>query len=262
MEDEAYSVPGQYMFGDSLLVSPVSSAPHNNITGIATKHVWLPTSSPWLQFVNGVQVTNATVKSEWAPTEIPAFVRAGPAGANLMPLRTMNSTYTAFADPLVWVVWMAPNGDGSNVSYEMFEDAGDGLDYQQVGNTAHAMTTAHVAHGGGSIGKAGGTTATVVVGPSVGSFKGQGNSRRQLVQFRLGDAADPQTVTVNGKAIPRLHTAPAFGSAVLGELEVGWFRAAQSENGQDNYTQPVDALVVAAGKRSIHQHLSVVVKWA
>ena len=58
-----------------------------------------------------------------------------------MPMRTMNSTYAAFADPLVWASWLPPVLGGA-AGYELYEDAGEGREYEDPANTAHATTEA------------------------------------------------------------------------------------------------------------------------
>ena len=126
LDDEAYAHPGQYMFGDSILVSPVSS-PSNNATGLAHKSVWLPdrNATSWLNW-DGTAV-GPSPRSQWAKHEIPAFVQSrGGAGA-IVPMRTANSTFTAFADPLVWATWLpSPLSTTHAAVAELYEDAGDG----------------------------------------------------------------------------------------------------------------------------------------
>jgi alpha-glucosidase (family GH31 glycosyl hydrolase) len=49
--NEAYEVPNQYMFGDSLLVAPITS-PRNAITELACTKAWLPPEN-WVDIFNG-----------------------------------------------------------------------------------------------------------------------------------------------------------------------------------------------------------------
>ena len=270
--EEAYAHPGQYMFGDSILVSPVSS-PSDNATGLAHKAVWLPdaNATSWLNW-DGTAV-GPSPRSQWAKHEIPAFVQSrGGAGA-IVPMRTANSTYTAFVDPLVWATWLpSPLSTAHAAVAELYEDAGDGTrdslllawpnsssdytrmssgrEYEDPTNTAHATTEAALRSS-----EAG--TVHLVVQPTSGKFDGQGETRQHVVQFRGRSA--PKTVTVNGKAIGKIAPV-APDSAALGS-GAGWFVSGQSADGRDNFTQPAGVLVVVAGRHSIREALKVTATW-
>ena len=238
--DAAYSHPSQYMFGDSILVSPVVSA-SDNTTGLATKTVWLPSlndenhsSVGWVDFIHGKPVN--TAKTTWEAKEIPAFVKP----AAIVPMRTMNSTYTAFADPLIWAVWVPPAVPNVSSNYNLYEDAGEGREYEDPSNTAHATTRAALQ-----------TQPKLIsfeVEASRGKYTGQGMSRRQFVQLRgiaghMVDAVkvDHATTTKSSLSVP-------------GD---GWYVATQSLNGKDNFTQPAGTVVVSIGRRAISSGVKV-----
>ena len=84
------------------------------------------------EVINGTPCRDGTAvgpspRSQWAKHEIPAFVQSrGGAGA-VVPMRTANSTFTAFADPLVWATWLpSPLSTTHAAVAELYEDAGDG----------------------------------------------------------------------------------------------------------------------------------------
>ena len=62
----------------------------------------------------GVIAASAS-KTEWETSEIPAFVKPGA----IVPMRTMNSTYSAFVDPLVWAVWVPEAVTTVSSSYQL-----------------------------------------------------------------------------------------------------------------------------------------------
>jgi hypothetical protein len=109
-----------------------------------------------------------------------------------VPMRTMNSTRTAFADPLIWASWLpATLSSAHNASYHLYEDAGDGREYEDVGNTAHATTVATLG------GARGGRVVRFEVRATAGRYVGQGTSRQQLVQLRGRHPSQIRSVRVN-----------------------------------------------------------------
>ena len=63
-------------------------------------------------------------RGEFGKGDIPVLVEAG----SIVPMRNMNSTYSAFTDPLVWVAWVGGDGEIATKT-TLYEDAGDGLEY-------------------------------------------------------------------------------------------------------------------------------------
>ena len=272
-DEAAYEHPGQYMFGEAILVSPVSSA-GSNITGRANKAVYLPRFPPtssssaalssaaaaaadscWLNFADGQPASES--KDEWQSHEIPAFVRVecqqsgGQSAGAIIPMRTMNSTYSSFADPLIWATWSHTYGEGRAVSYSMYEDAGDGIEYEASirGGSwaqAHATTRATLSATtlSGSNHSSGQATIAFEIEPAVGTYPGQRATRQQLVQFRAHHT-QPTSVTVDGRRVEQITEAAAYD-----EGRSGWFMAGQSEGGRDNFTRPAGGLVVAVGRGS------------
>lgn len=247
--DAAYSHPSQYMFGDSILVSPVVSASANT-TGLASKVVWFPdltsgaeshssVSSGWVNFIDGKPAS--TSKTKWEATEIPAFVKPGA----IIPMRTMNSTYTSFADPLIWALWVSAAMPNVSSNYELYEDAGDGREYEDPNNSAHATTGAAL--------KARQKLISFEVQATRGSYAGQGMTRQQVVQLRGIDADQIDTVKVDGATATR-SSAGASGNS--------WYVATQSANARDNFTQPVGSVVVLIGRRVISVGVKVEVTLA
>ncbi|MBO4633164.1 MAG: DUF5110 domain-containing protein, partial [Lentisphaeria bacterium] len=75
-QEEAYRMDRQYMFGDSLLVSPVIS-PGDAETGLAEKKTWLP-AGKWFDTIQGRLMNGETVLTEkYLLNEIPVFAKAG-----------------------------------------------------------------------------------------------------------------------------------------------------------------------------------------
>jgi len=74
--DEAYSRTGQYMFGDDLLVAPVT-APSDPMTGCANVEVWIPPGK-WTNWFTGRRYEGPRIARLLVPLkDIPLFVRDG-----------------------------------------------------------------------------------------------------------------------------------------------------------------------------------------
>ena len=71
--DEAYSYTNQYLFGESILVSPISQ-PLNNSTGLVDSWpIWFPPDSAWVNFFTGDMSSN----SSFTLDEMPVYARIG-----------------------------------------------------------------------------------------------------------------------------------------------------------------------------------------
>ncbi len=92
--DEAYQHGGQYMFGDDLLVAPVTE-PADPISGLAMVKVWLPPGT-WTNWFTGRMYDGpADVRMAVPLDEIPLFVRGGA----IIP--SSDQHVSAVPDPLV-----------------------------------------------------------------------------------------------------------------------------------------------------------------
>eukprot|EP00928_Gymnodinium_smaydae_P019955 TRINITY_DN17695_c0_g1_i1.p1 TRINITY_DN17695_c0_g1~~TRINITY_DN17695_c0_g1_i1.p1 ORF type:complete len:875 (-),score=72.71 TRINITY_DN17695_c0_g1_i1:168-2792(-) len=223
--DAAYEYRGQYMFGSSMLVAPVTSKA-DNATHTASKSVWLPADAEWLDFQTGAPATRS---ERWSLEQIPVFVVAG----SVVPMRSTRSTYSAFAEPLILAVWPGHRAHSSG-EFELFEDAGEGLEYTQ-GYDLSARTRITFASSQ--------TSETLVVEPSKGHFEGQRESRTIVAQVRGAENKDVQKILVNGHAIPRARSSSATC------VEPKWYYAAGNEG--DEFVEPRGTLVVCIGKVSI-----------
>lgn len=119
-EDNSYKYDTQYMFGDSILVSPVVR-PVDPATELAKKNIWIPPGA-WfdyktLQVYQGPQ----QFEGQYAYSDIPLFVKAGA----VIPLREFDSRQALMADPLTFEIYPgAQQGEGY-----LYEDDGNSMEY-------------------------------------------------------------------------------------------------------------------------------------
>ena len=130
-EDAAtYAIADQFMFGPALLVSPVTQPMYfaAGSTPVAdavrTRPVYLPAGTDWYPFWTGERLAGGqTVVAAAELDVIPLFVRAGSIVPLATPMQFVDETPDAVVDLLVY-----PGRDGS---FQLYEDAGDGYDYER-----------------------------------------------------------------------------------------------------------------------------------
>ncbi|GAA3764648.1 glycoside hydrolase family 31 protein [Terriglobus aquaticus] len=177
---EAYTSKNEYMFGDNMLVAPVTT-PANTQTGLSTEHIWLP-KGEWIEWSTGAHLHGpVAVDRSYAIEQLPVFVKPG----TILPMQPpMLYTGQKPVDPLILTVF--PLADGQTVSYSVYEDSGHAEDYQK--NVGTAWTDVKVQQHGEEL--------TVKVAPVRGSYDGMPRQRR--LELRLPGDFPPESVTVNG----------------------------------------------------------------
>ncbi|MBB3227693.1 alpha-glucosidase (family GH31 glycosyl hydrolase) [Luteibacter sp. Sphag1AF] len=185
--DEAYEVPGQYMFGDDLLIAPVT-VPMKD--GAAPFPVWLPPGR-WYSRGGAESFEGGQVfERSYGLHEIPVFVRPG-AVLPLYPegLRDLSSV------PSTIILQVFPGAEGDTVLYD---DDGATQGYQR-GQFART----------GVRSRRSGRTHRVHIDAMDGVYDGKPDLRTYIVE--LLDADVPHSVEVNGRALP-FSAVPAPGT--------------------------------------------------
>ncbi len=132
--EEAYTFEGQYMFGDNILVAPVTEASSDHSS--AGKEIWFP-AGEWWDVSHGSLIEGPCVMTiEFTQDEIPYFFRAG-SMIPFNPSSVMNVTERP--DKLILKTIAGTSGEGS-----LYEDKGDNSDYASVYSTTKFS---HIADG-------------------------------------------------------------------------------------------------------------------
>ncbi|MEV4507412.1 TIM-barrel domain-containing protein [Dactylosporangium sp. NPDC049525] len=167
---EAYDFTSQYLFGDDLLVAPVTDP---GTADVPTK-VWFPPGT-WTDWFTGRSYTGPGVQTVTTDLgTMPVFQRAG----GILPTRT-DDVPNASASPMEQVTLDVATG--ANGEFRLYEDAGEGHGYQAG---EFAWTT--VRYDGG-----------VTIGAREGTFPGAVATRAWTVRLHAVDKA-PSRVTLNG----------------------------------------------------------------
>jgi hypothetical protein len=111
-QDAAYANPAEYLYGDDVLVAPITSS-GNSVTA------WIPPGT-WTDYFNGTSYTGpATVTISDPLTAMPVLIKSG----GIMPTRT-NYVDNQAQQPLTQLTLnVAAGADGS---FTLYQDAGEG----------------------------------------------------------------------------------------------------------------------------------------
>ena len=116
-DSSAVEKPFQYMYGESILVAPVTQP------GAREWEVYLPKSYGWFNFHSGSYTYGGKqVKTDAPLDQIPLFVKAG----SIIPLTSpVQHTAALKSDTLEMRIYQ-----GRNATFDLYEDQGDGYDYE------------------------------------------------------------------------------------------------------------------------------------
>jgi alpha-glucosidase len=185
---EAYQYTGQYLFGDSMLVSPVTT-PLDPLHQLSRKAVWVP-EGEWVEWSTGSRFKGPqAIERNYVLEEIPIFVKAGAILPMQPPMKFSNEKPV---DPLILTIF--PGGTSAT---RLYEDAGNSVGYK---NNEAAWTTI-------STESPDATTLIVWVQPVEGSYPGMPAERG--LEIRLFGTWPPDAVTCNSQNIPYTPEADA-----------------------------------------------------
>ena len=181
--DEAYEYEGQYMFGNDILVAPITTRPQAN--GLTEKEIWFPEGKWWSVSTNELIQGPCKRSMAFTDAQIPYFFRQG-AIIPYNPPSVMNVTERP--DRLVLNAVY-----GSDGSFCLYEDDGDNADYDT--NYATTLFTQTIS----------GDKATYVIHPRQGTCAKAPQSRSY--EMHIYNSVAPLAVKVNGVAAQYLYDA-------------------------------------------------------
>jgi alpha-glucosidase (family GH31 glycosyl hydrolase) len=174
--EEAYTFKNEYMFGDNMLIMPVTAPAVN---GLSTVKVWLPEGSDWYEWSTGTLFKGGqTIERKFLINEYPVYVKAGaiiPMDDDQVKNLQENSN-----DLIVKVF------PGDKFTTKLYEDEGNNNDYQ---NKAYTFTTIQSE-------KEDDNTLKVTIFPREGSFPGMIQKRN--IEFQLYGSVMPDSIILNG----------------------------------------------------------------
>ena len=178
----AQNIGDQFLFGPSILVSPVTEP------GATSRHLYLP-DALWYDFWTGSTTKGpCATDSPVAIDRLPLYVRAG----SIVPLGPDIEYATEKpADPIELRVYRGADGE-----FTLYEDENDGYNYEKGAHATIPISWDDTAH-------------TLTIGDRTGTFPGMLESRKfQFVFVSEGHgtggtltASPDKTVTYSGKRI-------------------------------------------------------------
>jgi hypothetical protein len=176
-DEQAYSRTSQYMFGDDLLVAPVSTPMKD---GEALVNVWLPAGNDWYEWQTGTMLKGGQeVDRKFTIEEYPVYAKAGAVIPMYPAIKNLEKV------PNQTIIGIFPGADGAA---DVYEDGGDSKDYAK----AYAFTKVTSKHQPGRV-------QQVTIMPRKGSYAGMPQTRQYIL--KLYGAEMPQTIVVNGVKI-------------------------------------------------------------
>ena len=175
--EEAYANRNEYMFGDLMLVYPIT-APMTD--GVSTKKVWLPEGNDWYETASGTLLKGGqTVERRFLIDETPVYIKAG----SIIPEYGKVKNLRSNDEPIIVTVYPG-QADGT---FTMYEDNGNDKRYATEYATTQLMS------------KRSANALNVTIGARKGEYAGMPAKR----QFRLKVVATavPEKVTADGKEI-------------------------------------------------------------
>lgn len=189
---EAYDYRNEYMFGDQMLVSPITSPMQGSYSQQKT---WLP-AGQWYEVSTGCMLNGGEiVEREYAIDEYPLFVKAG----SVLPYYN-NKVENLKANNEEIVVTVFPGDEGGE--FLMYEDNGDDKKY----DAEYATTLLS--------NKVEGNTQTITIAARNGKYKDM--PARRTFSLKLLNRFLPKEVTVNGQPAKCSYSGDDF--AVLVEI--------------------------------------------
>lgn len=174
-QPQAYTSPSEYMFGEDMLVAPVTRPGKDGVTSVS---IWLPPGR-WYDGNRGELLDGGrTIIRDYLLDEVPLFVRAGAA----IPMNPPSVHKLQDPDDGRLVLRVLPGGKSKS---HIYSDAGDSEGYRNGEFAFTAVETVRDAR-----------QATVTLGHREGSYPGMLETRQVTVE--LPAATIPEQVTVNG----------------------------------------------------------------
>ena len=177
-QEIAYTQRNQYMFGDQMIVTPVTTPMEKQLAFV---NVWLP-DGDWFEWYTGTMLQGSSFKyyaRQFALDEVPVYVKGG----SILPLYDDKIQHLKNNDEAI-IVTVFPGG-GERTDFEMYEDNGNDQRYA----TEHATTMLTREQQG--------NTLRVTIAARQGSYVDMPVQRQFTV--KVLNSAWPTQVTVNGK---------------------------------------------------------------
>ena len=175
---EAYEYKEEYMFGDNMLIAPVTEEVDKE-SGYATVKLWLP-EGQWLEYETGEMLQGGkTYERSFTMDEYPVYIKAGSILPYYGKLKNLSGTNQAVT------IRIFPGADKGE--FQLYEDNGEDKNYV----TEYATTPLSYTRNGNKL--------NVTIGARKGQYKDMPAKRQYYVALPCQKA--PANVTCQGKKL-------------------------------------------------------------
>ena len=187
--DEAYSFRNEYMFGDKMLVMPITKPMQGDFSEV---EVWLPGGDDWYELSTGTLLKGGErVHRKFAIDEYPVYVKAG----SIIP---MAPGQMSLADnDYAYEMNVYPGGDSS---FEVYEDNGNDKNYDKE----YALTRVTTQRDGDKL--------KIAIEPRKGRYADMPQSRKMSV--RVHGRAVASDVKLNGNPIASTYDGETLSTLI------------------------------------------------
>ena len=195
-DENVYEIADQYMFGDHLMIAPVTTK------GAITRSVYLPKGT-WFNYWTGEKYEGKAYHHVVAPLDtLPIFVKGG----SIIPMQPeMRYSGEKPVDVITFAVY--PYGKSS---YDLYEDDNLSLNYQ-TGNFSLTKITSTLL----------GANLTLTINAPIGKFKP--SEHGYLTEIHWASNTQPKSVTENDQKLNLVNSATNLSN------QPGWFYDAKTK---------------------------------
>ena len=227
---EAYEFKEEYMFGDDMLIAPVTSAV-DSVDGYANVKVWLP-AGEWLEYETGQMLTGGkTYERRFTLDEYPVYVKAGSIIPYFGKLKNLSGTNQAVT------IRVFPGADKGE--FMLYEDNGEDKNYV----TEYANT--HLSY------MRQGTQLYITIGARQGQYKDMPAQRHFYVALPCQKA--PVSISCDGRKLPFTYD----GLNLEATIDLGMVDCSAGASIQIEMPEQYDLI---DGTKANFRHIQTVVK--
>ena len=177
-QDAAYTHPQEYLYGDNVLVAPITTP--NDSAGNGSVSVWVPPGT-WTDYFSGTSYTGPQTVTITDPlSTMPVLIKSG----GILPTRT---DYVANQQQQPMTQLTLTVGAGADGNFSLYQDAGEGPGYGSGQSTSTPISWNDAGR-------------TLTIGASAGTYPGAATSRAYTL--RLTNSGAPTAVSVDGAQLP------------------------------------------------------------
>ena len=227
---EAYEFKEEYMFGDNMLIAPVTNEV-DSVDGYATVKVWLP-EGEWLEYETGKMLQGAaTYERRFTIDEYPVYVKAGSIIPYFGKLKNLSGTNQAVT------IRVFPGADKGE--FVFYEDNGEDKNYV----TEYANTNLSYTRQGNQL--------CITIGARKGQYKDMPAKRHFYVALPCQKA--PLTISCNGRKLPFIYD----GLNLEATIDLGMIDCSTATTIQIEMPEQYD---LVDGTKADFRHIQTVVK--